>query len=200
MLEDHDSIKVTFGIYDSSGVRESRWGMFDVTKNGRRFYNVSDTVQDCAWMVIDIRSLVESLKPGFTLYGVREEYFVKTHDLLPGLPVIFSGYPANLSVGDKAPLTRRGSIAGVDLATNTILLDAMAVGGFSGSPVFLDKTQELCKGIPGVFVGLVYAKTEMNRGLMLSDSTTSLVLPENIGIARVVPADVLLPSVRLFAK
>jgi len=200
VLESKDSVKVTLGVYDSSGARVARSAVFDVTKDGRRYYNISDTLQDCAWMVLDIISLLRSLPAGSAVYGIKEESFVRSSDLLPGLPVLFSGYPANLSVGDKTPLTRRGSIAGVDNSSRTVILDAMAVGGFSGSPVFLDKSQEICRAVPGVFVGLVYAKTELNRDFVTQDSSTSLIVPENIGIARVVPADVLLPSVRLLTR
>lgn len=200
VLEGQDSVKVTLGVYDSTGVRTARFAVFDVTRDGRRFYNISDTLQDCAWMVLDIRPLLRSLPSGCSVYGIREDSFVRSSDLLPGLPVVFSGYPANLSVGDKTPLTRRGSIAGVDAASKTILLDAMVVGGFSGSPVFLDKSQSICSSVPGVFVGLVFAKMESPRGLVAQDSSTTLIIPENIGIARVVPADVLLPSVQLLNK
>lgn len=195
-----DSLFVAVGAYDSAGARIALSGMFTLEKEGRRIYNVSDTMQDCAWIAIETASLLRGKPPGYTISAVREDAFVKTSDLFPGLPVVFSGYPAGLSVGEKAPLSRRGSIAGIDAANNTILIDAMAVGGFSGSPVFLDKSQQISNTVPGVFVGLVYARTELNRGFVTQDSSTSLIIPENIGIARVVPADVLLPSVRLFKK
>lgn len=201
VLAGKDSVKVTFGVFDSSGTRESKWGVFDVTKDGRRYYNVSDTLQDCAWMPIGITPLLKVLTPDQSIFGIGQEKFVNSDDLIAGLPVVFVGYPADLSVGDKAPLTRRGSIAGIDAKTKTILLDASAVTGFSGSPVFLDKSQDLCKAVPGVFVGLVFDRKDVNRTYTTQDSSAALIIiPENIGISRVVPAEVLLPSIRLYEE
>lgn len=198
MLDRKDSLRITVGAYDSSGNRIALSNTWPLLDSGQRVYRISDTLQDCAWIAVDTKMLLKSSPPGYTIAAIKEAGFVRTQDLFPGLPVVFSGYPAGMSTGWKTPLSRRGSIAGIDPSTKTLLLDAVAVGGFSRSPVFLDKSQAICEGIPGGFVGLVYAKTELSRNLVARDSSTSVNVPENIGITRVVPAEVLLPSVRLF--
>lgn len=198
MLADMDSIRVTLGAYDSAGHRVALTGVWPLLEDGRRIFHISDTLQDCAWIAVPTKTLLAGSPPGHTIAAIKEESFVHAKDLFPGLPVIFSGYPAGLSVGDKSPLSRRGSVAGFDPTSNTLLIDATAVGGFSGSPVFLDNTQSISRGFNGGFIGLVYAKQEQSRNLITQDSSTSLDVPENIGITRVVPADVLLPSMRLF--
>lgn len=198
MVHQNDSLRITIGAYDSSGSRIALSNTWPLLEGGHRIYHISDTLQDCAWIAVNTSGLLKSSPPGFTIAAVKEESFVHAKDLFPGLPIVFTGYPAGLSVGQKAPLSRRGSVAGFDPATNTLLIDAMAVGGFSGSPVFLDNTQSIAKDFTGGFIGLVFARTDVTRNFATQDSSTTLSVPENIGITRVVPADVLLPSVRLF--
>ncbi|MEW5701905.1 MAG: serine protease [Candidatus Zixiibacteriota bacterium] len=196
VVQGSDSVQVQLGIYDGDCNRrrwEFRWVPHEA---GQRVYYVSDPSYDCAWIPIRRELIVRGLPATWRFWFVKKNQLVPVDSLCVGLPVVFAGYPAGLSVGSKVPVVRFGRIAAIGLDPRQVLLDANVFQGSSGSPVLLDKTDPRTRAFEGSLVGLIFENLDVLRQSPESQFRST----ENLGIGCVVPADVLLRSVELFEK
>ncbi|HWO58211.1 MAG TPA: trypsin-like peptidase domain-containing protein [bacterium] len=113
-------------------------------------------------------------------------------DMLPGQTVCFLGYPLGKSGQRGLPLFRKGTIAGFNPATDTILVDGQMFDGSSGSPVYFENSDPSCR-LPlkeGRFlVGVVSGYWPLMTPLVNPKTgKTEFVKTENSGLGVVIPA------------
>jgi len=206
VLEGKDSIIVTVTTYDSSDGYVPVSFTKRIEKNAANMIYVPDPNQDCGALLIDPTNFDRKIVPkGHKHYVLPRSNCIPVSELFAGIPVVIVGYPLGLRTQSMLPLLRKGSIAGIDLGSNTIYLDAQIFPGSSGSPVFLDTTQDLGRQLAsklgGRFIGLVWSAVPMRKEYVnLSYEPDRLSMSENSGIGMVVPADVLMDFVDMVAR
>lgn len=200
MLENRDSVRVTWRAVDPGGRIIPVSFSLDLMRGGMRMYLVSDTAQDCAWIPFPTETLRSRVCLGCTFSTFDTLGYVSTADLLPGMDVIVCGFPLGFRLSQSSPMVRKGAIVGVEPSSNTILLDAATIGGFSGGPVLVDKTSNLGREINGSLVGLCFGYNLRRSQRQALSGSDTVSFEEELRLSRVVPAEVLLRSVELFKK
>lgn len=117
-------------------------------------------------------------------------FYANMDSLFAGQSVLFPGYPLGITLDGGKPLLRKGSIAGIDRETKTIYLDADALGGSSGSPVFVDLTSqanvEFFRSSRQLLVGMITGYMAEKRQMAEAPEEDEIL---HGGIAIVVPAE-----------
>jgi hypothetical protein len=136
------------------------------------------------------RARMEALVDFTVFISIPYRFYASMDSLFAGQPVLFPGYPLRITVNGSKPLLRKGCIAGIDKPTETIYLDADALGGSSGSPVFIDLSSqinvEFFQSSKQLLVGMITGYMAEKRDFADMRKENEIL---HAGIALVVPAE-----------
>ena len=198
LVENQDSLRVTVVTYDRAGGLEPVSFTKPLVVGGRPIWFVPDPEKDVVGLLVTPLEFGPlSVTQGFKHYLIPRSLYVPESSLFEGLPVVICGFPLGLHSAEMRPVIRRGTIALVDSASSTIVLDAQVFPGSSGSAVFVDEGSRVgmaFKNSTGQsFIGLVNAYVPMRkRYINPADSIDQMLVSENAGLGLVVPSDVLI--------
>ena len=173
-------------IIDKTGqpIRRTQFTLDLFNKSGDSLFVVHPQGLDIAAIAIPSASI--SLSATEKLSVITEAGVCQARDLYEGESVLFFGFPLNLELSNGMPLTRRGTIAGIDSLANLLYLDADAFPGSSGSPLYVD-SKDLLTTSPK-FIGVIAAYLPyVKRYANTQTGQIEMVQTENSGIAEVVP-------------
>lgn len=192
-----DSIQVTQITYDDLGNYVPHVFSKSLLEGGRRQYLVPDTLKDLTAILLTGKSRnADKIRRGLRTRVIPLSDYIDPSALFVGLPVVICGYPLGMHLDNMLPLVRKGSIAGIDVSSRTIVLDADVFPGSSGSAVFIDDTDQLGAAFSAKhgasFVGLVHAYVSMRKKYVnQADTLDQMSVAENSGLGLVVSPDVL---------
>jgi len=223
VIDGADSLKLTIPITDTSdAIIKTLTIMVPLSKKIVKYYHDfekkdivlqhiytielhTDTVEqyyfpeegfDIALVIVDkqLISQADSKSETLRVFAIPYSSYVSIDNLFVGQSVVFTGYPLGLSINRIQPLLKKGAIAGVDTIKNVIYLDADALGGSSGSPVFIDfNTQanvEFWDAYKQMLVGIISGYLTFERRRFNNQTGKfEVVQIGNSGIAVVVPAE-----------
>lgn len=193
VVENAVELELTIPIVDSNltivGTVQLNVPLF---KDTAKQYYIPGENLDIALLILQKSILSRLSNVGFA--SLRASLYTQTNNLFVGQPIVFSGYTLGLTVNEKQPLLRKGSIAGIDTLKNIIYLDADAYGGSSGSPVFIDFSSnaniEFYNKYNQLLIGIISGYKPFTKQLVnLDTKKVEMIQTENSGIAIVVPAE-----------